>query len=77
MDVSLLKTALLDPARWQQINGYLDQLLDLEPGSRDRWLADLTTTQPFIATVLGKLLATPEHDVGPHLSGRRHECERQ
>jgi len=69
MDVSLLKTALLDPARWQQINGYLDQLLDLEPGSRDRWLADLTTTQPFIATVLGKLLATPEHDVGRFLEG--------
>jgi eukaryotic-like serine/threonine-protein kinase len=69
MDASLLKTALLDPARWQQINGYLDQLLDLEPGARDRWLADLTTTQPFIATVLGRLLATPENDVGRFLEG--------
>jgi eukaryotic-like serine/threonine-protein kinase len=69
MDASLLKTALLDPARWQQINSYLDQLLDLEPDSRDRWLADLTTTQPFIATVLGKLLATPENDVGRFLEG--------
>src|SRR4051812_48868890 len=69
MHASLLKTALLDPARWKQINPYLDQLLDLEPGSRDRWLADLTTTQPFIATVLGKLLATPENDVGRFLEG--------
>jgi serine/threonine-protein kinase len=69
MDASLLKTALLDPARWQQINSYLDQLLDLEPDSRDRWLAELTTTQPFIANVLGKLLATPANDVGRFLEG--------
>lgn len=69
MDARLLKTALLDPASWKQIDRYLDQLLDLDPGSRDRWLADLTTTQPFIAGVLGRLLATPENDVGRFLGG--------
>jgi hypothetical protein len=69
MDAHLLKIALLDPSMWRQIDGYLDQLLDLEPGQRGQWLADLATTQPLIASLLRKLLTTPDTGIGRFLEG--------
>jgi hypothetical protein len=34
MSVTRLSAALHDPARWRQIERYLDEALDIEPGVR-------------------------------------------
>lgn len=59
-----LKTALLDPATWLQVNDYLDRLLDLGPGLREQWLTDLTSNEPTIAGLLRKLLSAPDDASG-------------
>jgi hypothetical protein len=37
---------------WQQVDGYLDRALDLEPAERESWLAEVATLQPGIARML-------------------------
>ena len=43
--------------QWQRIAPYLDQALDLELEQRERWLTDLTATEPEIAAAVRQLLA--------------------
>src|SRR6185436_4213056 len=45
------------PADWQRLSEYLDQALDLESAERERWLAELATTEPVMADSLRQLLA--------------------
>jgi len=47
-------------ADWQRLSEYLDKALDLEPAERERWLAELATTEPAIADSLRQLLAKQE-----------------
>ena len=42
--------------QWQRIAPYLDQALDLEREARERWLTDLTVTEPEIAAAVRQLL---------------------
>ncbi len=42
---------------WSVLAPYLDRALDLEDAEREAWLAELTTTQPAIATQIRSLLA--------------------
>lgn len=46
-----------EAADWQRLSEYLDQALDLESAARERWLAELDTTDPVIADSLRQLLA--------------------
>jgi len=46
--------------QWKEISPYLDQLLDLEPAERGRWLTDLSALEPGLADDLRLLLATHE-----------------
>jgi tetratricopeptide (TPR) repeat protein len=50
----------LNPADWQRLSEYLDKAFDLDSGERERWLADLATTEPGIADSLRRLLAKQE-----------------
>jgi serine/threonine protein kinase len=52
---------LLDPATWRRVTAYLDEVLDLEGETRERWLADLEAREPEIARAVRELLA--EQDV--------------
>ena len=47
----------LDPSLWHELSGHLDRALDLEPAERERWLSELTASQPLIADALRNLLA--------------------
>ena len=47
----------LDPSLWHELSGHLDRALDLEPAERERWLCELTASQPLIADALRNLLA--------------------
>jgi serine/threonine-protein kinase len=49
-----------DWPEWSSIEPYLDGALDLDPALRDRWLSDLATTQPDVATAVRGLLAELE-----------------
>jgi serine/threonine-protein kinase len=60
MTVISLRAALHDPSLWLQLNGYLDQVLDLDPGKRRSWLAQLTASEPVIAGLLHDLLGHPD-----------------
>jgi tetratricopeptide (TPR) repeat protein len=42
---------------WREIDGYLDQALDLAPAERELWLAELTTSEPGVARMLRELLS--------------------
>ncbi|HET9445075.1 MAG TPA: serine/threonine-protein kinase [Steroidobacteraceae bacterium] len=46
--------------RWPEIDGYLDRALDLTPAERERWLNELTSSQPGMAKMLRELLAECE-----------------
>ena len=46
-----------DPARWQELSGWLDALLDLDADARDTRLRELEATQPALAAELRALLA--------------------
>jgi serine/threonine-protein kinase len=46
-----------DRPDWRLIEPYLDGALDLDPASRERWLSDLATTQPAVASKVRGLLA--------------------
>lgn len=37
------------PDAWAQISPYLDAVLDLDPGKRDAWVADLQRRLPRVA----------------------------
>lgn len=41
---------------WAEFEPYLDQLLDLEPGARETWLAELSVKLPEIAKSLRELI---------------------
>jgi serine/threonine-protein kinase len=46
--------------QWSEISPYLDQALDLDIAERERWLADLFTSNPDLADQLRGLLAIQE-----------------
>jgi serine/threonine-protein kinase len=52
-----MSSAPPEAGQWQRIAPYLDQALDLQPPERERWLTDLTTTQPEIAAAVRQLLS--------------------
>lgn len=49
--------SLFDAEAWHRLNDYLDQALDLEPPERERWLAEISNTEPNIAATIRDLLA--------------------
>jgi tetratricopeptide (TPR) repeat protein len=51
-----MSTAPYDPAAWQRLAPYLDRALDLDPGERERWLADIAATEPQVATEVRRFL---------------------
>ncbi|HET6778975.1 MAG TPA: serine/threonine-protein kinase, partial [Gemmatimonadales bacterium] len=56
--MSLLTTRpVLDRERWLSLQPYLDQVLDLAPDERSRWLDALSTESPELAEDLASLLA--------------------
>src|SRR5450631_1282595 len=48
--------AKLDSNLWRQVSPFLDEALELDPSSREPWLADLEREQPEIARELRELL---------------------
>ena len=52
-----MKSPSPDPLGWSLIEPYLDGALELEPTTRERWLADLAITQPSVARAVRDLLA--------------------
>ena len=48
--------ALSDGVRWSEVSPYLDELLQLEPGKREPWLAALEANDPALAAELRELL---------------------
>ena len=52
-----MSSAPPEAGQWQRIAPYLDQALDLQPAERERWLTDLTATEPEIAGAVRQLLA--------------------
>ncbi|MEP7245607.1 MAG: serine/threonine-protein kinase [Gammaproteobacteria bacterium] len=48
---------MIDPARWLELNPYLDQVLELNAEQRAAWLATLRTENPSLAADLESLLA--------------------
>ena len=52
-----MSSAPPEPGQWQRIAPYLDQALDLQPAARERWLTDLTATEPEIVAAVRQLLA--------------------
>jgi eukaryotic-like serine/threonine-protein kinase len=52
-----MSSAPPEAGQWQRIAPYLDQALDLEPAERERWLTDLTATEPDIAVAVRQLLS--------------------
>jgi len=51
-----MRSAPPEAGQWQRIAPYLDQALDLELEQRERWLTDLTVTEPEIAAAVRLLL---------------------
>lgn len=51
-----MSSAPPEVGQWQRIAPYLDQALDLQPPERERWLTDLTATEPEIAAAVRQLL---------------------
>src|SRR5215831_674421 len=51
---------VMDRDRWRVLEPLLDEVLDLAPGERVRWLDELRTTHPDIADELGGLLKEEE-----------------
>ena len=51
-----MRSAPPGAGQWQRIAPYLDQALDLELEQRERWLTDLTVTEPEIAAAVRLLL---------------------
>jgi serine/threonine-protein kinase len=51
-----MSSAPPEAGQWQRIAPYLDRALDLEPEQRERWLTDITATQPEIAVAVRQLL---------------------
>ena len=51
-------------SRWATLSPLLDVALDLDPASRDSWLADLETTDPRSAAELRALIARDTRDGG-------------
>ena len=51
-----MSTAPSDSAAWQRLAPYLDRALDLDPGERERWLADIAATEPQVATEVRRFL---------------------
>jgi serine/threonine-protein kinase len=60
MTAASLRAALSDPARWRQIEPYLDEALEIEPTLLARWLLDLHAAHPTIADAVRELLAQPD-----------------
>src|SRR6266704_3468961 len=59
-----------DPVPWTEVERHFDQVLELEPEARARWLAEMSATRPDIAKDVRALLETGElvpaaHGVGP------------
>ena len=52
-----MSSTSLDPSLWRELSGHLDRALDLQPAERERWLSELTTSQPLIAAAVRNLLA--------------------
>ncbi len=52
-----MSAASFDLSLWPEIANHLDRALDLDPSQRERWLSELTATQPHIAPILRELLA--------------------
>ncbi|MBL8265936.1 serine/threonine-protein kinase [Steroidobacter sp.] len=50
----------LDPATWRRVTAYLDEVLDLDGGARERWLVELDGREPEIARAVRELLADQE-----------------
>jgi len=46
-----------DGVRWSEVSHFLDEVLQLEPGKRQPWLAALESTDPALAAELRELLA--------------------
>ncbi len=44
-----MSSAPPEAGQWQRIAPYLDQALDLQAEERERWLRELTATEPEIA----------------------------
>jgi serine/threonine protein kinase len=51
---------LSDRPEWRLIEPYLDGALDLDPAQRERWLSDLATKDPEVASTVRSLLAELE-----------------
>jgi serine/threonine-protein kinase len=47
----------IDRDRWRALEPLLDQALDLEPGERARWLAELSAKSPALAAEVSAFLA--------------------
>ena len=52
-----MSSAPPEAGQWQRIAPYLDQALDLQAEERERWLSELTATEPEIAAAVRQLLA--------------------
>ena len=61
-----MRSAPPEAGQWQRIAPYLDQALDLELEQRERWLTDLTVTEP----VEGKDILTLQTCTLPDYSQR-------
>jgi serine/threonine-protein kinase len=54
---SIVNAAVVDPSAWRRMAQYLDELLELEAPTRERWLKELASTQPEMAERLRTLLS--------------------
>src|SRR5882724_1627811 len=49
-----------DPVPWTEVERHFDQVLELEPEARERWLAEMSATRPDIAKDVRALLSKLE-----------------